>query len=95
MEYTNYFFIEINQNKNKLSNNSFLRFLNKINYDLADYLLFFITLIINLIIFCMAESKDEANSYHKIFNTILPIGIVQTIISLIFIIIWYISKFSL
>ena len=95
MEYTNYFFIEINQNKNKLSNNAFLRLLNKINYELADYLLFFITLIINLIIFVMAESKDEANEYHKIFRTILPIGIVQTIISLIFILIWSISKFSL
>ena len=95
MEYTNYFFIEINQNKNKLSNNAFLRLLNKINYDLADYVLFFITLIINLIIFSMAESKDEANDYRKIFNTILPIGIVQTIISYVFIIIWFISKFSL
>ena len=38
MEYTNYFFIEINQNKIKLSNNKILRFLNKINYDFADYL---------------------------------------------------------
>jgi hypothetical protein len=95
MEYTNYFFIEINQNKNKLSNNAILRLLNKINYDLADYLLFFITLIINIIIFCMAESKDEANDYRKIYNTILPIGVVQTIISLVFILIWSISKFSL
>ena len=76
MEYTNYFFIEINQNKIKLSNNAFLRYLNKINYELADYLLFFITLIINVIIFSLAESKDEANEYQKIFRTILPIGIV-------------------
>ena len=95
MEYTNYFFIEINQNKIKLSNNAFLRYLNKINYELADYLLFFITLIINVIIFSLAESKDEANEYQKIFRTILPIGIVQTIITLVFILIWSISKFSL
>ena len=95
MEYTNYFFIEINQNKNKLSNNAFLRLLNKVNYDVADYLQFFITLIINLIIFCMAESKDEANGYHSIFKTVLPIGILQTIISIVFILIWIISKFSL
>ena len=95
MEYTNYFFIEINQNKDKLSNNVFLRYLNKVNYDIADYLLFFITLIINLIIFCLAESKDEANQYHRIFTIILPIGIIQTIIALIFIVIWFISKFSL
>ena len=95
MEYTNYFFIEINQNKNKLSNNAFLRLLNIVNYDVADYLQFFITLIINLIIFCMAESKDEANGYQKIFKTVLPIGILQTIISIVFILIWSISKFSL
>ena len=95
MEYTDYFFIEINQNKNKLSNNAFLRFLNSINYEILDYLLFFITLIINLIIFSMAESKDEANEYHKIFQTIFPIGIVQTAISLICILMWCISKFSL
>ena len=95
MEYTNYFFIEINQNKNKLSNNAFLRLLNKVNYDVADYLQFFITLIINLIIFCMAESKDEANGYQSIFRTVFPIGILQTLISIVFIFIWIISKFSL
>ena len=95
MEYTNYFFIEINQNKNKLSNNAFLRLLNKVNYDVADYLQFFITLIINLIIFCMAESKDEANGYQSIFRTVFPIGIVQTFFSIVFILIWVISKFSL
>ena len=95
MEYTNYFFIEINQNKIKLSNNKLLRFLNKINYDYADYLLFFITLIINLIIFAMAESKDDSTDYERIYKITLPLGVVQTIISLLFIIIWCISKFSL
>ena len=95
MEYTNYFFIEINQNKIKLSNNKILRFLNKINYDLADYLLFFITLIINLIIFAMAESKDDPSDYERIYKITLPMGIVQTAVSLLFIIIWFISKFWL
>ena len=95
MEYTNYFFIEINQNKIKLSNNKLLRFLNKINYDVADYLLFFITLIINLIIFTMAESKDDLTDYERIYKITLPIGIVQTAVSLLFIIIWSISKFDL
>ena len=95
MEYTNYFFIEINQNKIKLSNNKILRFLNKVNYDFADYLLFFITLIINLIIFAMAESKDDATDYERIYKITLPMGILQTAVSLLFIIIWTISKFSL
>ena len=95
LEYSNYFFIEINLNKIKLSNNKILRFLNKINYDIADYLLFFITLIINLIIFAMAESKDDETDYQRIYKITLPMGIVQTAVSLLFIIIWSISKFSL
>ena len=95
MEYTTYFFIEINQNKIKLSNNKILRFLNKINYEFADYLLFFITLIINLIIFAMAESKDDSTDYQRIYKITLPLGIVQTAVSLLFIIIWIISKFKL
>ena len=95
MEYSNYFFIEINQNKIKLPNNKVLRFLNKINYDIADILLFFITLIINLIIFAMAESKDDETDYKRIYKITLPFGIVQTAVSLLFIIIWFISKFQL
>ena len=54
-----------------------MRYLNKINYELIDYLL---TLIINAIIFSMTENKDEANEYQKIFRTILPLEIIQTII---------------
>ena len=95
MEYSNYFFIEINQNKIKLPKNKILRFLNKINYDIADILLFFITLIINLIIFAMAESKDDDTDYKRIYKITLPLGIVQTAVSLLFIIIWFISKFWL
>ena len=95
MEYTNYFFIEINQNKLKLSNNKMLSLLNKINYDLADYLLFFITLVINLIIFTMAESKDDPTDYRRLYTITLPIGLLQTVVSLLFIIVWIISKFSL
>ena len=95
MEYTNYFFIEINQNKIKLSNNRILRYLNLINYDFADYLLLFLTFLINIIIFTMAESKDEQTDYQRIYKITLPLGVIQTAVSLLFIIIWSISKFWL
>ena len=95
MEYANYFFIEINQNKKKLSSSCFWRFLNKVNYDYVDYLIFAITSAINVIIFIMAESKDAANNFRDIHTIILPITIIQIFITFFFFVSWVASKFSL
>ena len=42
----------------------------------------------------MAESKDDETDYQLIYKITLLIGIVQTAVSLLFIIIWSINKFD-
>ena len=49
IEYTNYFFIEVNQNKKIMSGKYFLKFINSVNYSLMDILIFIITAAINII----------------------------------------------
>ena len=95
MEHANYFYIEINQNSKKLENKGFWRLLNKINYDMLDIFIFVITLFINIVIFVTSDSIENANDYIDIYKYTLPIGIIQTAITFLALLIWTLSKFSL
>ena len=95
MENTNYFLTEMKYSKDKLSNNKFINLLYGINFQYSNYLILLMTVIINLLIFGLAESKDSANNYRYIFKKVLPLGIIQTLFSFIFLIIMIITKFPL
>ena len=95
IEYTNYFFIEVNQNKKIMSGKYFLKFINSVNYSLMDILIFIITAAINIVIYMMGENKDKPNKYEKLYNIIFPLGIIQLIFTLLFFTMWMISKFNL
>ena len=95
MEYVTYFFIEINHNKKRLAGNFLLKFLNNVNFGLLDFFLFLITAAINIYIFVIIERPDADNDYKRIFDTVFPIALVQGALTFIFLLMWFISKFSL
>ena len=95
MEYVTYFFIEINHNKKRLAGNFLLKFLNNVNFGLLDFFLFLITAAINIYIYVTIERPDADNDYKRIFDTVFPIALVQGALTFIFLLMWFISKFSL
>ena len=95
LEYCNYFFFEINHNKNKVKGNIFLKFLNKLDYEKIERYLFLITGAINIIILLKANNDDEENKYEKIYQIVLPLGIIQVILNFLSLFFWIISKYSL
>ena len=95
MEHIDYFFIEIYQNKKKISNNCILKFINKINLSYLDIFIYCLTTVINLIIYSLAEYSDNSNHYNKLWKIIFPLGIIQLIITVISLIIWFVTKFNL
>ncbi|MGL4951663.1 MAG: ion transporter, partial [Mycoplasma sp.] len=95
MEYTNYFFWEINHNKKKLAGNFFFKVLNNINFNYLDSFWFLITVVINIVIFINIESADSHNDYKDIFAIIFPLAMIEAILTFCFWLIWMLSKFSL
>ena len=95
MEYTDYFSIEINQNKKKLTNNFLLKLINKLNFSYLDGMIYLLTSAINITIFSMAEYKDEENNYKKLISVILPMGLVQLSLTILSLIFWFVSKYKL
>ncbi len=95
LEYCNYFFIEINHNKNKVKGNCFMKILNKLDYSQLETYLFVITSIINIIIFLKADNDDEGNDYEETYKIIFPIGIIQIVLNLLSLFFWIISKYTL
>ena len=95
MEYVTYFFIEINHNKKRLAGNLFLRSLNKINFEYCDIFIFLITVAINILIYIVIESSDAENDYQDVFDIVFPIALVQAGFTFLFLLLWFISKFSL
>ena len=95
MEYCLYFFLEINHNKKRLGGNFFLKYLNTINYKKIESWLFVITVIINLIIFLKVKNTDSDDNYKKVYDIVMPIGIIQVLLNLLCLVCWIVSKFSL
>ena len=95
LEYCNYFFFEINHNKNKVKGNILLKFLNKLDYERIERYLFIITGTINIIIFLKANNDDEENKYEKIYKIVLPLGIIQVVLNFFCLFFWIISKYTL
>ena len=95
MEYTNYFYLEINQNKKKLTSNCLFRLLNHINFTYLDYIIYAITAGINIIIFICANNDGESDDYSKLYKLIFPFAIIQLILTISAIILWIISKFNM
>ena len=95
LEYCNYFFFEINHNKKKVKGNYFLKILNKLDYGKIETYLFLLTGVINIIILIKANNDDEENHYEKIYEIVLPLGIIQIILNFLSLLFWIISKFTL
>ena len=95
MEYTNYFFLEINQNKKRLNSSIILRLLNHINFNYIDYIIYAITATINIIIFIKANNDGQIDNHYNLYKTIFPLAIIQLILTLSAIILWVISKFGM
>ncbi len=95
MEYSKFFFIEINHNMRKIKGNRFLNLLNKLNYGTIEELLFVITVTINIIIAFSVKSEHAADNYKKTYNIILYFSIIQIILNLAVLISWILSKFKL
>ena len=95
MEHIDYFFIEISQNKKKISNNFILKFIHKINLNYFDAFIYCLTTLINLLIYSFAEYSDKTNDFNKLWKIIFPLGIVQLIITVISLFFWFITKFNL
>ena len=95
MEHINYFFIEIYQNKKKISTNPILKLINRINFSYLDVFIYILTTVINLIIYMKADYSNNSNHYKKLWKIIFPLGIIQLIITIISLILWFITRFKL
>ena len=73
----------------------FLKYLNTINYKKIESWLFVITVIINLIIFLKVKNTDSDDNYKKVYDIVMPIGIIQVLLNLLCLVCWIVSKFSL
>ena len=93
MEYCHYFLMEINYNKKR--RNVFLRSLTLLNYTMLEAFLYLITVIINIIIFLMNKQEDALTNYKNIYDKIFYLGIIEGVFSFIFLVFWFIAKFSL
>ena len=69
--------------------------MNTINYKKIESWLFVITVIINLIIFLKVKNTDSDDNYKKVYDIVMPIGIIQVLLNLLCLVCWIVSKFSL
>lgn len=95
MEYCDYFFDEINYNASKLSNNLFLKQLNKINYYYMEALLFLFTIVINLIMLIKIDTHEVEDDFHTVYPPIQVLAIIEVILNFLVLCAWFISKFPL
>ena len=85
--------MEINYNKKR--RNVFLRSLTLLNYTMLEAFLYLITVIINIIIFLMNKQEDALTNYKHIYDKVFYLGIIEGVFSFIFLVFWFIAKFSL
>ena len=95
LEYTEYFIMEINQNKKKINKNCFIKLLGIINLTYVDFFIFIITAFINIMIFYFSDDSDKIDQSHRLWKIVFPVSIIQFWIVVVSIVFWFITKFKL
>lgn len=95
MEYCEYFQIEITYNFERSKYDIIFVLFNKLNFKFLEFLLFFLLLIINFIMFAKYENSHLIDGQQKLSDVVFALGLSNVILNSIAIIIWLYTKFQL